>query len=129
MSSIRHYIKKIKYLPEGLVRRDDLYLVAVLLLVGTGAFLLGRLSMTDNGHMPVSVEYVGIEAPREANSDARRPIMLSHDNYVASVNGSRYYAPWCGGAGRIKEENKVWFSSKADAEQAGYTPAKTCKGL
>ncbi len=48
---------------------------------------------------------------------------------VASKNGEAYYYIWCSGAKRIKEENKVYFSSKEEAEKAGYRPAKTCPGL
>lgn len=50
-------------------------------------------------------------------------------NYVASKTGKKYYLPSCSGAKRIKEENKVWFDTKAAAEAAGYTAASTCKGL
>ena len=49
--------------------------------------------------------------------------------YVASKSGTKYYLPWCGTANRIKEENKVWFETKAEAEAAGYQPAANCKGL
>lgn len=48
---------------------------------------------------------------------------------VASKSGTKYYFPWCGTAKRIKEENKVWFASRAEAEAAGYEPAANCKGL
>jgi methylphosphotriester-DNA--protein-cysteine methyltransferase len=49
--------------------------------------------------------------------------------YVASKSGSAYHFPWCSGAQRIKEENKVWFETKEEAELAGYRPASNCKGL
>lgn len=49
--------------------------------------------------------------------------------YVASKNGTKYHLPTCPGAKRIKEENKIWFDSKTEAEQAGYEPAKNCKGI
>jgi methylphosphotriester-DNA--protein-cysteine methyltransferase len=49
--------------------------------------------------------------------------------YVASRTGTKYYLPTCGTAKRIKDENKVWFATKADAEKAGYEPATNCKGL
>lgn len=49
--------------------------------------------------------------------------------YVASKTGSKYYLPSCGTAKRIKDENKVWFATKAAAETAGYQPAANCKGL
>lgn len=48
---------------------------------------------------------------------------------IASKNGSKYHFPWCVGAARIKESNKIWFSSEKEAKSAGYTPAKNCKGL
>lgn len=49
--------------------------------------------------------------------------------YVASKNGTKYHLPSCSGAKRIKEENKIWFNSKQEAVQAGYEPAKNCKGI
>lgn len=49
--------------------------------------------------------------------------------YVGSKTGTTYYLPWCGSANRIKEENKVWFSSKTEAEAAGYKSASNCKGI
>lgn len=49
--------------------------------------------------------------------------------YMASKNGTKYYLPACGTAKRIKEENKVWFATKAEAEAAGFTPAANCPGL
>lgn len=48
---------------------------------------------------------------------------------AASRNGKRYYYPWCGGLARIKESNKIWFSSIQAAEAAGYTIAAGCDGL
>jgi hypothetical protein len=50
-------------------------------------------------------------------------------NYVASKTGSKYHLPWCSGAQTIKEENKIWFETKEEAESRGYSPAKNCKGL
>ncbi len=49
--------------------------------------------------------------------------------FVASKNGTKYYYAWCAGVTKIKEENKVWFSTKEEAEKAGYTPAANCKGM
>lgn len=50
-------------------------------------------------------------------------------NFVASISGTKYHLPSCSGAKRIKEENKVWFSTKEDAELAGYGPAGNCPGI
>lgn len=56
-------------------------------------------------------------------------IASSAIKYVASKNGAKYHLPTCPGAKRIKEENKIWFDSKQEAEKAGYSPAKNCKGI
>jgi hypothetical protein len=67
-----------------------------------------------------------------ADSSAKEPgpgAQSSGGQYVASKTGTKYYLPWCGTAKRIKDDNKVWFATKAEAEAAGYTPAKNCKGI
>jgi len=53
----------------------------------------------------------------------------TQQKFVASKNGSVYHYPWCPGAQQIKEENKIYFDSKEEAEKAGYRPAKNCPGL
>ncbi|MEO6536348.1 MAG: Ada metal-binding domain-containing protein [Candidatus Paceibacterota bacterium] len=53
----------------------------------------------------------------------------SAHNYVASKSGTKYYLPSCGAVSRIKEENRVYFATKAAAEVAGYQPSTACKGL
>jgi hypothetical protein len=50
-------------------------------------------------------------------------------NYVAAKTGTKYYLPTCATAKRIKDTNKVWFATKAQAEAAGYQAASNCKGL
>ncbi len=51
----------------------------------------------------------------------------SEKNFVASESGTVYYYKKCSGYKRIKEENRVWFNTKEDAEVAGYRIAKNCK--
>ncbi|MHB8278649.1 MAG: Ada metal-binding domain-containing protein [Candidatus Humimicrobiaceae bacterium] len=46
--------------------------------------------------------------------------------FVGSVNSDVYHYPDCGSAKRIKEENRIWFSSSNEARAAGYRPCKTC---
>ncbi|OHA15361.1 MAG: hypothetical protein A3G52_00010 [Candidatus Taylorbacteria bacterium RIFCSPLOWO2_12_FULL_43_20] len=48
---------------------------------------------------------------------------------VGSKTSDKYHYPWCSGALRMKEENKIWFKSAEEARAAGYTPAGNCKGL
>lgn len=65
-----------------------------------------------------------IQCPKEAYiqkaSEAQKGVFL------ASRNGSKYYPLECPGASRIKEENKVWFSSEEEAINAGYDRTTSC---
>lgn len=107
-------------------------------LVGVAAFGLGRLSALDS-----SIEGLKIYAPEQAAGvgearvlaapvDApKRPVQAPNQpkNFVASKNGTKYYAATCSGAARIKTENQVWFGSVEDATAAGYIPAANCAGI
>lgn len=48
---------------------------------------------------------------------------------VASQSGTKYYYPWCAGADRISDANKVWFASAEAAQAHGYESAANCDGL
>ena len=49
--------------------------------------------------------------------------------YLGAQSGHTYYLPWCAGAKRIHEDNKIWFGNKEAAQEKGYKPAKNCKGI
>jgi len=134
-------IRKIKFLGKILNKREDIFMVLLIVLVGFGGFGLGRLSKAEEGREPVTIDYSNSQflisnSPKNTKTqvyDAKKTstALLGQETgkFVAAINGGRYYSPWCSGAQRIKEENKVWFKTKEDAERAGYTPAKNCKGL
>jgi hypothetical protein len=46
--------------------------------------------------------------------------------FVASVNGKKYYPIGCGGANRIKEENRTYFTTEQEAVAKGYERASQC---
>lgn len=104
---------------------SDVYIVGVIILVGFAGFGLGRLSKTEELRVPVRIV-------NSLGQSARSISVVEESDegaFVASKNGTRYHFPWCSGAQRIKESNKIWFSSKEEAARAGYTPALNCKGL
>ncbi len=130
---------------------DSEAVIAVLLVfVGLGSFWLGRLSVTQNmsenvsmGEYPKEIQVAAplvpvlsdtarMASPTVSDRTSPQNVIKSSDatkGYVASKTGTKYHLPWCSGARRIKEENKVWFATKEEAEAAGYTPAANCKGL
>lgn len=65
----------------------------------------------------------------EEEKGRKKDIIMGALLYVGSKNSDKYHLPDCPGASRIKEENKIWFSSEEEAESLGYTPASNCDGL
>jgi len=144
---LHNLLEKIKLFFKKLSRRDDLFVVLIIVLVGFGGFGLGRLSIIEEGRGPVIFDHrndqlstTNFQSPPKVNQLSAengqntnfQTSIVAHSQekqYVASVKGSKYHFPWCSGAGRINEENKIWFASKEEAEKAGYEPAKNCKGL
>jgi hypothetical protein len=123
--NIKEKLEKIKH------HENDLLTVFVIVAVGLIAFGLGRLSVLSERKIPVTVE-----SSRNQSVDGAAASLTSFANnvesgqlFVASKNSDKYHYPWCPGAQRIREANKIWFSTKAEAEKAGYSPASNCKGL
>ena len=119
--------------------------MSIILIVSVGAFGLGRLSVLGGSRTPiilgVSSEIIekdlyygqkGVVDLEMAPFGKISPEPASIEGegiVVGSKNGTTYHFPWCSGAKRIIEENKVVFASQAEAKKAGYVPAKNCKGL
>lgn len=123
-------------------------LVITGVLLASGSFLLGRFSLAGDTHQNVDILSPKEEGFAEAENTAAAVVALQKNEpvkkqatpsavvsseaggkYVASKSGSAYHFPWCSGAKRIKEENKIYFNTKEEAEKAGYHPAGNCKGL
>lgn len=122
--------------------KSDLFITAIIFFVGMASFGLGRLSVLWPKKEPIQI--LNQEA-RSTNQGAIKGTanilsslnsnLLPHNStasqgrYVASKSGKAYHYPWCQGAQKIKEGNKIWFQTKEDAVKAGYKPAGNCEGL
>jgi len=114
----------------------DVFVFLLISLVGLGTFLLGRISIMET-ERKAELRIIGAETSIPGGGVvAVSGIGTKTDTfsevrgmYVGSRNGTAYYLPWCGGVRLIHEENKVWFSSKEEAEAKGYRPAANCKGI
>ena len=60
-------------------------------------------------------------APAEKNISDKKEGM-----FVGSKNSEIYHKPDCPYAKKILDKNKIWFSSKEDAESRGYRVGKCC---
>src|SRR3989344_1022171 len=124
------FTNKIKAVP-----RDDWVVAAIILLVALLAFGLGRLSVLYGGEEEFKIEYPDQQASVIESQDDNSELKTQNSElptsggFVASKTGSKYHLPWCAGAQSIKEENKIYFATKVEAEARGYAPAANCKGL
>jgi len=107
--------------------RTALVFSGLMILVAFASFGLGRLSVIEERKTPVVIEGAKLSAQVVQEEDARADNL--NDTLVASRNSNKYHFPWCSGATRISEANKIWFSSVEEARAKGYTPASNCKGL
>jgi len=133
--SIKNNVTKIKGLwVADTGAKDKILTIVVIILVGTASFGLGRLSAYETKKEPVTIEMSEIS---NANSEPEtKPEVLGESldlkaggEVIASKTGDKYHFPWCAGAKRILETNKIYFKSVEEAKAAGLTPAGNCKGL
>lgn len=104
-------------------------------LVGVGSFALGWLAHATNTTKSIQVEEINLPA-QSATANAANENGSEDDTQaqegkvlVGSENSDIFHFQWCSGAQRINEENKVYFSDRKQAREAGYTPAQNCPGL
>lgn len=133
---------------NGLKIGEDLFIVFIIILVGTASFGLGKLSAIEKKKTPILVlkmkdillssvavgEVADNAETGGASADSRAAQSASSADstkglVLASKSGTKYYYPWCSGVDRIKEENKIWFSTVEEAKTRGLTPAVGCTGL
>lgn len=139
-------IAKIYYGVRSFVDSEEArkyYTAAVIILVGLSSFGLGRLSAINDQQEPISIERAGDAtadtksklAPITVNGQTDQTASVTQSGaaggkggkIVASINGTKYYFPWC--ASNIADKNKIWFNSESEARAKGYQPAANCKGL
>ncbi len=131
-------IQDIRSRIKALLGDETLFTAVLVVLVGIGSFGLGRSSVAEmKVSLPVAEVVVSEEKktalpPAEAAPAAVSAATAAQSGevqYVGSKNGTKFHLPTCPGAAQIKEENKVYFTSKQDAYSKGYTEASNCKGI
>ncbi len=132
-------MQKIKLFIES-DKGKDIMIVIIVILVGLSSFFLGRLSnqTSTNG---VKIEYTGQEASAlgsieslKANTSqislnpsiSEKKSNNGQGSYFASKKGKKYYSIGCSAGKTIKQENRIYFQSSAEAEKAGYTISSSC---
>ena len=137
--SIQEILLKLK----GSRLNTEFLLAVLIVIVSVSSFFLGRISVAEKSNkiqqkaqiVELITQPVSANANRDVANTERTVSTQSAQSsdaqgaYVASKSGTKYHLPWCAGARSIKEENKVYFASKEEAEARGYEPAANCKGI
>lgn len=115
---------------EASIRCIEFTLIA-LIFFGLGAFWTERfiytkppLTVTEPIYGYAAVAPVILDSETTQNREKQTKKVAGIGEYVASRNGKSYYRVDC--PHRIKEENKIFFKTKEDAEKVGLTPAQSC---
>ena len=135
---------------KSIITDDAYFYSAVIVLVALVCFGLGRWSVgdtlknsTEKGFQTIKMNQVGAVVNSQNKNTATTssvsevksasnfiPLQPSTEKkYVGSKTGTKYHLLTCAGAKTIKDTNKIYFSSKDDAEKQGYKPASNCKGI
>ncbi|MFO0704378.1 MAG: hypothetical protein U0517_00155 [Candidatus Andersenbacteria bacterium] len=100
-------------------------LVGEIVLIGASGFVAGFLWPHPSPELTLSVPptpviEIGAEPSQVESAQAQKP----QGQFIASKSGTKYHpASGCSYADRIKEENRIYFRSAAEAEAAGYEPS------
>ncbi len=119
--------------------QNDIILVIGIILISLISFGAGRLTVIQTEKEGINFEEINLEGSINPLENSLPKEMLpvpeelqkevQNQQIIGNKNSKIYHYPWCSGAQRMKEENKVYFKSKKEAEFAGYRPAANCPGL
>ncbi len=99
--------------------KREYMIIIIMLLVAVASFGLGRMSALERINGEEEVEFI---VPELSAID----LSFTDFNYVASINGTKYYPRGCKAVNRIKGENRTYFKSGSDAEKSGYGYTSSC---
>lgn len=119
-------MEKIKHFVESNTGKDILTVI-IIILVGLGSFGLGRLSKEPKKD-GLRVEYAGDGANViKAINEPKSALNQNNGAFFASNKGSKYYSLGCSAGKTIKQENRVYFDTREEAEKAGYALSSSCR--
>ena len=94
-----------------------IYSICAIFTASVCGFFIGRQSV----YVPKNNNQIIIS---DINID--NTILNKSDIVFASKSGTRFYPRFCNGHNNISKKNKISFKNKKEAENAGYSLAKSC---
>jgi len=130
-------MQKIKAFIES-DKGKDILIVIIVILVGLGSFELGRLSKGGESS-GIKIEYMDPTGNQSASAisaighleilppSGEKTSKSTGKNFFASSRGTKYYSLGCSAGKSLKQENRIYFTTKEEAERAGYELSSSCR--
>lgn len=132
LQSIDQVQSKIKALLHY-IDKNEAYMAVSMIFVAISAYFIGRIEGIGESRPEIRVEQCALAAASTYSIKTIQPVVAqvgtSSQKYVASKTGKKYHLADCIGAKSIADNRKIWFTTKVEAEKAGYTPAQNCKEI
>lgn len=77
----------------------------------------------------IVIDYATGDSHRDDVSESDQlldPTASTATEYIGNASSHKFHYPWCDGVKSMAEHNKVPFSTREDAIEAGYTPCGSC---
>jgi hypothetical protein len=134
MQKIKHFLQS----KEG----KDILIILIIIIVAFISFFLGRMSK-NSPKTDLILGYskeadLAVKSLNNANLEPNKELAnalqslsykgpdLTGREYFASKRGKKYYPFGCSAGKSIKEENRIYFASEAEAKSKGYTISTSC---
>jgi len=123
--SLKQITKKIKGFYHSYIKNMIWVWIVVLSLINS--YILGFISEHNNKFDQLKITQDSNLVIKNNFEDKIDNKNLKKGSIVASKNGTKYYFLHCSGIGRIKEENKIYFSTENEAKNENYEIASGCE--
>lgn len=118
----------------AMVKRQKNYIVSALLcalIAGIAAAGYATAQPVTKDDSPSAVHITrsptdGAEAST-VSPNGKSPSEAVQGAYTASSKAEKFHLPSCSAAGRISDENRVWFDTRDEAIAEGYSPCSMCE--
>ena len=115
--------------------QSDIVLAIAIVLISVTAFNMGKISVSGDKKSPITITepvtsgQFTVDSEKQKDSNLKPNTQNPKPSFVVASKASKsklYHFPWCSGASRIAEKNKLTFPTEIAALAAGYTLAGNC---
>jgi hypothetical protein len=117
LSNFKEFVKQ---------NESDIILTVSIVLVALVSFGAGLLIDFSEDKKPIIIQQPTSNSINPSDLDTgqtasiQQSLVTEQKGFIGSKNSNKYHWPDCPWAKKISPENQIWFSSEAEAQNAGY---------